>query len=102
MDKADVIENIKKFSVELGKQIKFKKIILFGSFARGTANEDSDIDIAVIVDKFPGEFLKVTPILWRIASEIDSRIEPVIIEDGKDDSGFLESITKYGETINTI
>lgn len=102
MGKEDVIENIKRFSVELGKQIKFKKIILFGSFARGTANADSDIDVAVIVDKFPGDFLKTTPVLWRIASEIDSRIEPVIIEEGNDDSGFLESITKYGETINTL
>lgn len=101
MGKADVIENIKKFSLELGKHIKFKKIILFGSFARETANEDSDIDIAVIVDKFPGEFLKVTPILWRIAAEIDSRIEPVIIEEGNDESGFLESITKYGKIIST-
>lgn len=99
MGKADVIENIKKYSAELRKQIKFKKIILFGSFAKGTAHKDSDIDIAIIVDNFPGDFLTITPALWKLASEIDSRIEPILIEEGNDDSGFLESITKYGETI---
>ena len=100
MGKADVIENIRRFSRELSKQISFKKIILFGSFAKGTADADSDIDIAVIVDSFPGDFLKVTPVLWRIAADIDSRIEPIILEEGKDDSGFLESISSYGEIIS--
>jgi predicted nucleotidyltransferase len=100
MGKADVIENIRKFSSELSKKIKFKKIILFGSFARGNANADSDIDIAVVVDTFPGDFLKITPVLWKIAAQIDSRIEPIILVEGKDDSGFLESISKYGETIS--
>jgi predicted nucleotidyltransferase len=29
---------------------KLKKIILYGSWARGEANENSDIDIAVVLD----------------------------------------------------
>jgi len=33
------------------QNIKPKEIILYGSYAKGTASEDSDIDIAVIVSK---------------------------------------------------
>lgn len=32
--------------------IKVKKIILYGSFARGKAREDSDIDLVVVSDDF--------------------------------------------------
>jgi len=34
---------------KIAGKIKPEKIILFGSYAKGTQNEDSDIDIAVIV-----------------------------------------------------
>ncbi|WAM33029.1 nucleotidyltransferase domain-containing protein [Caldicellulosiruptor morganii] len=30
---------------------KLKKIVLYGSYAKGTQNEESDIDIAVLVDE---------------------------------------------------
>ena len=46
-----------------------KKIILFGSYAKGTYRDDSDIDIAVIFEKVEGSFLK--------------RETDVIAEDGK-------------------
>lgn len=100
MGEAEIINSLKKYSQELSKQLKFKKLLLYGSYARGTATKDSDIDIAVIVDKFPGDFLTVTPKLWKLAFEIDSRIEPIILVEGKDDSGFLESINSYGIPIN--
>lgn len=100
MGKTDVDDSLKKYSIELKKIIPFKKLILYGSFAKGTATDDSDIDLAVIVEKFPGDFLSVTPKLWKLASQIDSRIEPIILEEGKDDSGFIESISKYGVFIN--
>ncbi|MCD7819192.1 MAG: nucleotidyltransferase domain-containing protein [Lachnospiraceae bacterium] len=29
---------------------KLKAVILYGSYARGTANEESDVDIAILVD----------------------------------------------------
>lgn len=100
MGKTDVADSLKKYSIELKKIIKYKKLILYGSFAKGTANNDSDIDLAVIVEKYPGDFLTVSPKLWKLASQIDSRIEPIILEEGKDESGFIESISKYGVLIN--
>jgi len=43
---ADVISKIVQCLIGLN----IYKIILFGSYARGTANEDSDIDLLVILD----------------------------------------------------
>ena len=44
----DIINNIKNKLIE---EVKCKAIILFGSFARGTQNEKSDIDIAFLPEK---------------------------------------------------
>ncbi|MBI4287391.1 MAG: nucleotidyltransferase domain-containing protein [Chloroflexi bacterium] len=41
-------EIVEKFVQALGADIKVDKVILYGSYARGRANEWSDIDIAVI------------------------------------------------------
>ena len=41
------IEEILKQVIDICKYHKIREVILFGSWARGTANERSDIDIAV-------------------------------------------------------
>ena len=47
MTKKEIIDFIKAHKKELQEQLGVIKIGLFGSFARGDAREDSDIDIAV-------------------------------------------------------
>jgi len=37
--------------------------------------------------------------LFRLRREIDMRIEPVLLEESNDKSGFLEGILKTGEVI---
>lgn len=43
-----VIDRIKAISKRLKKEYKAERVILFGSYAKGKATEDSDIDILVI------------------------------------------------------
>lgn len=59
------------------KGIKVSKVILFGSYAKGNANPDSDIDIAVISSQFWRNNLKEMMLLRKLALEIDSHIEPL-------------------------
>lgn len=55
---------------------------IYGSYSRGTYNENSDIDIAVVVDKLSDNYFDDTPILWELRREISNLIEPVLlIED---------------------
>ena len=44
----EVMDRIKAISERLKKEYNAEKVILFGSYARGEATEDSDVDILVI------------------------------------------------------
>jgi len=99
MDNAEVIRNLQKYKQLLSRYMKFDAMILFGSYAKGTARQDSDVDVAVIVDELPGDYFSTRPLLWKIRREIDDRIEPVLIEKKYDDSGFLSEVMKHGVVI---
>jgi predicted nucleotidyltransferase len=53
--KAQLIDEINKFVRGLEKnQIHIQQAILFGSYAKGTAKEWSDIDLALVSEDFSG------------------------------------------------
>lgn len=53
--------------------------VLYGSQARGTAREDSDIDLLVLSPDFEELTWEQSSRVWQIAKEVDERIEPVLI-----------------------
>ncbi|MFZ1987183.1 MAG: nucleotidyltransferase domain-containing protein [Desulfatitalea sp.] len=65
-----------KYAVFLKKtKPGIKKVYLFGSYAKGSSHEDSDIDIAIIFDKLPDSFdMQVE--LMKVRRKFDTRIEP--------------------------
>ncbi len=73
-----VIEAVKKYLAELPRVgIHARRAILFGSFARGQADEYSDIDLIVIAPEFDGSReISLVKGLWR-ATASDNRIEPI-------------------------
>ena len=44
----DIVMDLRSISRELENKFGIKKIALFGSYARGEANDDSDVDILVL------------------------------------------------------
>ncbi len=51
-----VLNKIDKYLLALKKnQFHIDKVVLFGSYAKGTNNEWSDIDIAIVSDDFSGD-----------------------------------------------
>jgi predicted nucleotidyltransferase len=100
MDKAEVISKVNKFAEVVIKAFPVCMVILFGSFAKNCNREYSDIDVAVVVDHNDKDYLESRQQLFKLGSEIDCRIEPVLIErDQKDLSGFFEEILSTGEII---
>jgi uncharacterized protein len=99
MDKPTVVDKLKRYSELVKASFPAKKIVLYGSYAHGCAREDSDIDVAVVVDELDGDFLESSSMLCRLTDEIDVRIEPVILEEKHDRSGFLAEILRTGEII---
>ena len=99
MDKATVADKVKRYSELVKASFPAKKIVLYGSYAHGYPREDSDIDVAIVVDEFDGDILESSSMLYRLTDDIDVRIEPVILEEKHDKSGFLAEILRTGEII---
>lgn len=53
----------------LGKRVK--KIILYGSYARGDYNENSDIDIMILTDLTNEEIIEYRELVSNIAFDIE-------------------------------
>ena len=54
------IEELKKQIVENLKPLDPKKIVLFGSYAYGEPNEDSDIDIFILKDDYKNKYKEIS------------------------------------------
>ena len=55
------------------------KAFLFGSYAKGSQHEDSDIDLAVVLAKFDNNF-DTEMQLAKLTRNIDVRIEPHLFD----------------------
>ena len=88
------------------RNIRIEKAILFGSYANGQANTDSDIDIAIISPDLGMDYIEEAVMLKEISEEIDLNISPrpySVDECRKANIGqFLyDEIISKGKTINT-
>ena len=95
----DILEIASRYKATLERNMHPLAIILFGSHARGNPGPESDIDIAVVVKGVEGDYLDFQASLWKASRDVDDRIEPVLIVEGSDPSGFYESIKSYGQQI---
>ena len=71
----EIMESIEKYIEKIRQYYEIEAIILFGSYAKGTENEDSDIDIAVISSDFKN-IIQDGADLIGFTWKIDTRIEP--------------------------
>ena len=96
MDKNEAIKKVTQYKMLLGHHFDLDSVYLFGSYAKDTNRDDSDIDVAVIVNNVHGDYFSVNPLLWKLRRQIDDRIEPVLIDKNNDKAGFMEEIKKHG------
>jgi len=102
-ERENIINKVRNYGVLLRKSnfpMAIDKMYLFGSYAIGNQKEDSDIDVALVVQKWKGDYFDVMPLLWKIRRDIDIRIEPHIIIPQEDYAGFLNEIQQTGILIN--
>lgn len=96
MGKEEAVKIVQKFSDIVKEYFPVKRIILFGSFSRNEQKLYSDIDVAVVLNEIKDDYLELNAKLFSMGIEIDSRIEPILFEEGSDPSGFLEEINRTG------
>ena len=59
------------------------KVMMFGSYSKGCANPDSDIDVAVIVPSYGDRKFEISKGLWRDVRNISFLIEPVLMAEDR-------------------
>lgn len=61
-----------------------KALYLYGSYSKGNQTEDSDIDIAVVVERMSDNYFDDTPLLWKLKRKVSNLIEPVLLTEDFD------------------
>lgn len=96
MAQDEVLTIAKEYANAVRSVMKTKSIFLYGSQARGTATKDSDIDIAIVVDTIPGDYLNTMAELWKLTRSVAHEIEPVLLTSEDEASGFLATVQETG------
>ena len=95
-------DSTSRFVRAINGRYKPKAIYLYGSQAKGLANTDSDIDIAVVIEPISASaYMDIFADLCSMASEFDGNIEPnLLVDDGSEDKySFLYEVKKTGQKI---
>lgn len=102
MDKQEVLNVANKYAAVVKSKYELVRIILFGSYAKGNFNEDSDIDIAVILKDY-SNLRDIQLDLMRLRRKIDSRIEPHPFREKEFEisNPIVNEIMKYGQDLKT-
>lgn len=97
------LSDIQAFGLQVGKELCAERVILFGSYARGRTDEDSDVDILVIapyrgksVDTSVAIRLKLRPsfpmdLLVRSPAQVKERLAAGDM--------FLQDIVEHGTVL---
>jgi predicted nucleotidyltransferase len=77
---AVIREKVLEFYRSARQILPIKKVLLYGSYAKGQATKDSDIDVAVVVDEPDhSKRIEITTRLFNSAFRVDPAIEPKCI-----------------------
>ena len=95
----NILEIIIKYIQELSKEISIDKVIIFGSYAKNTYNEDSDIDIAIFSKDFKNSSIIEDMSFLLIKTSglgIDLQPEPFTLDDYSNPDGLVKEILDTG------
>jgi uncharacterized protein len=97
MDQKQAIRKVKQFAKAVRQHLPVCELWLYGSYAKGSQRRYSDIDVAVVVDEYKGDFWSMWAELFGLRMDIDTRIEPLLLERKHDPANFLEEIQRTGK-----
>ncbi len=81
--------------------IPVEKVVLFGSYALNKANEDSDIDIAVVVKEMKNDRFTIRLKLMKYCRGFEEVIEPhpFLSDEFNEENPFASEIIKNGVVV---
>lgn len=99
--KEDINKIIDKLIQLISPEFPLSSVYLFGSYAQGNADEYSDIDLAIVSDRFEGSrfFDKKKLNKYILQTSIDLEIHPFKTEDFTQENPFVREILRRGKRI---
>lgn len=88
---------INQFVQEVSKMLgnRLKKVILYGSYARGDYDKNSDVDIMILTDLNDEEIVEYRMKVRELACDLELENDIII-------SPLVRNVDKYNERINVI
>jgi predicted nucleotidyltransferase len=91
---------ITKYANDVRKVLPVKKVILFGSYAKGTADEGSDIDVCFFITNLDNtNYIEIMILLRRISRGYSGfYISPIVfhVSDIEDENPFVMEVLSTG------
>ena len=101
LDKEKARQIAVEYAKEVSKILNPRKVVMFGSYVNGNPDSESDIDVAILVQGLDSETWYNTRILLqklrRNHTFLD--IEPHLLDESNDPSGFVAHVVKTGEVV---
>jgi len=103
MDKREAITKAQNYVISVGKKYELVQAFVFGSYAKGNYNSDSDIDVAVVLKNVSNLFDAQVDLL-HLRKDEDLQIEPHTFRDTdfNTDDPFVNEILRAGLELKTV
>lgn len=98
----EVEEVLRRFTTAVGSLgVRLEAAYLYGSFAAGTADENSDLDVALVSEDLERGSLSQWKRIMRLCQVIDTRLEPALYrrEEFKDEEPLAWRIRTSGRRL---
>ena len=102
VDLEAVRREAKRYADEVRRKLPVDKAFLFGSYAKGTADELSDVDVAFFIKDFGGKTrYEIGAELLRLTHNYDAYLEPLVFPSSEIVRGnpFVNEILHMGQEI---
>lgn len=98
---SDINSIVTRFISLVSDEFPLKSVYLFGSYAKGNAREYSDIDLALVSDKFEGSrfFDKKKLNKYILKTSADIQVHSFTPEDFTEDNPFVKEIMQTGQKL---
>ena len=84
LSRDEALELVRQYKLVISPRFeKEPRVMMFGSYSKGYANPDSDIDVAVIVPTYGDQKFEISKKLWRDVRQVSFLIEPVLMADDR-------------------
>lgn len=97
MDKGEALKIANLYIETIRHKYVILQAFLFGSFAKGTNHDDSDIDVAVVINN-TSDIIDAQIEMMKLRRKVDLRIEPhpFFISDFNQNDPLVNEILKHG------